>query len=361
MKRRLLFTLLAVAGALGALETAARTLPRAVQPERGIVMPPHPTRGWTLRTPSDPRRARYRATPDGLRAPKEPGDPDAPLVLTTGDSSIFGDGLEDGETIHDQLQAELSRRGLAGRAATLGVPGYSTEQTGAVLEEAGWKLAPRLLVVANLWSDSNTERLRDRDLLAASSSVAGRAELALTGSALFYELRARINAARGLPATRKVTWPVLGARGLRRVPLRDYAANLARILEGARERGVGVIVLALANENVIRGDREAQPWTPYFAVQAATAEAFGVPLLRAQDAFAGAGPGEVLHDGLHPNASGARRLAEALAAKLAETGWPASVPLPREAAAVAVPEDPWDGRERPRERSAVRDVLETDP
>jgi hypothetical protein len=122
-----------------------------------------------------------------------------------------------------------------------------------------------------------------------------------------------------------------------------------------------VIVLALANESVIRGEREAQPWAPYFAAQEATAEAFGVPLVRAREVFAGSGPGEVLHDGLHPNASGARRLAEALAGKLVETGWPASVPVPRAARAVEVLDDAWDGRGRPQERSAVRDVLETDP
>ena len=359
VRRRLGFALVALLAGLAVLEGVARTLPEDAVQARGIVMPPHATRAWTLQTPEGPRPL-YRATADGLRRPADAGDRGAPLVLTTGDSSIFGDGIDDGETLHDRIQQGLLAVGLPARGATLAVPGYSTEQTLAVLDDVGWDMAPRALVVGNLWSDSNTERLRDRDLLAASSSLPGRAELFLARTAAFRQLRARINAARGLPARRKVTWPVLAARGMRRVPLGDYAHNLAAILGEARRRGVGVVVLALANDEMLRGSAQAAPWTPYVDVQARTAEAFGVPLVRAVDVFAGTPPTSVLRDNLHPNGSGQRMLAEAVVATLRAAGWPDRLPVPREADAVAIGEDPWDGRERPNERSAVRDVLEAD-
>jgi hypothetical protein len=359
MRRRLLFAVVVALVVLGGVEIAARGMPEAASEARGIVMPPHPTRGWTLVTPGGPRPL-YRATDDGLRQPADPGDPRAPLVLTTGDSSIFGDGVDDGETLHDRIQQGLVAAGAPARGATLAVPGYSTEQTLAVLGDVGWDMDPRVLVVGNLWSDSNTERLRDRDLLAASSSIPGRSELCFSRSAAFRQLRARINAARGLPARRKVTWPVLGARGMRRVPLADYARNLATMFGEARERGVGVVVLALANDEMLRGNAAAAPWTPYVDVQARTAEAFGVPVVRATQVFAGMAPTSVLRDNLHPNGAGQRHLADAVVAALRDVGWPDRVPVPRDAAAVATGEDPWDGRERPNERSAVRDVLESD-
>lgn len=361
VKKKLVFALVVLLVALGAGEGLARQVPVEKPPARGIVMPAHATRGWTIENAAPGAPSHYRATEDGLRAPSNPGPEGAPLVLTTGDSSIFGDGCPDGGTIHDLLQVEFNEAGVAARVATLGVPGYSTEQTLVVLDEVGWDMAPRLLVVGNLWSDSNAERVRDRDLLSASSSLLGRAELLLSDSALFYQVRARINAARGLPARRKVTWPVLGATGLRRVPLADYAQNLAAIMDGARERGVGVVVLQLANTEILQGTPGEHPWTPYFDVQTRTAEAFGVPLVRAKDAYGGRAPSVVLHDSLHPNSVGAGLIAKALSGAVLDAGFPATVPVPREAKAVATGPDGWDGRERANERSAVRDAMESDP
>jgi hypothetical protein len=361
--RRVAFALLPLLFVLGTWEALARRSPALGPPEMGIVMPAHPTRGWTLRTPSsaDPL---YRADADGLRVSAAPGDPAAPLILTTGDSSIFGDGLPDGDTLHDRLQASLEAAGAPARVRTLGVPGYSTIQTRVVLDEVGWDLGPRLLIIGNLWSDSTLERLRDADLLRAARSPLGRAEFWLSHSALFVQLRARLNAARGLPATRKVTWPTPGATGVRRVPIADYAGHLAALLMAARERGVGVIVLALANDQTLLpgGDRRAGPWSPYFDVQARTAAAFGVPVVRAVDALAGKQPNEVLRDNLHPNEAGAALIADALAAAVLAAGWPSAVPVPATGAtAVAPPVDDWEGREKFNSRSVVEHALESNP
>ncbi len=361
MTKKPLFALVALGLLLGLAESAARLLPVPKAPPRGIVMPAHPTRGWTLENAAPGAPSHYRATADGLRAPSQPGPDGAPLVLTTGDSSIFGDGCPDGGTIHDLLQAEFNAREVPARVATLAVPGYSTEQTRVVLDEVGWDMEPRLLVVADLWSDSNAEGVRDRELLDAAASVAGRTELLLARSALFFQVRAGLNAARGLPARRKVTWPVLGATGLRRVPLDDYAQNLATILHGARSRGVGVVVLQLANAAILGNTPGEQLWTPYFDVQTRTAEAFGVPVVRAKDAYGGRAASAVLHDGLHPSPAGARLLAVALVGAILDAGWPATVPVPEQGAAVSTGPDRWDQQPLTRPRSAIRDAMESDP
>ena len=55
VRRRLAFALVAVIAGLVAVEGVARTLPEEAAQARGIVMPPHPTRAWTLQTPEGPR------------------------------------------------------------------------------------------------------------------------------------------------------------------------------------------------------------------------------------------------------------------------------------------------------------------
>ena len=46
--------------------------------------------------------------------------PDAPLILTLGDSSVFSHGVEDGRTLHDALQAQGKAAHLIGGAQEAG-------------------------------------------------------------------------------------------------------------------------------------------------------------------------------------------------------------------------------------------------
>lgn len=346
MTRARLFPALALAlgvGLLLAAEGVARLFPEP-EPPRGVVLVPHFTRIWTLAAGRE--HSFFRVSPDGLRVTGTPGPPEAPLILTTGDSTLFGDGVEDRYTIHDVMGASLRGAGVPARTGTLAVPGYSTLQTRAVLHEVGWNLSPSLLVVGNLWSDSKVDDFRDADLLARLQSPMGRAEALASHLALFRQVRGAVNRSLGRPVTRIISWPTDGAQvGIRRVPLKLYAANLQAILEEARVRGVGVLFLGLASRPMLAQDpRNLDAWLPYVTVQEQVAQAHGCPRVDARQVLAGQAVESVLVDDVHPTLLGYRLLGEALAARLVEEGWPTNRLLPREAPPVEVGPDPMDGR-----------------
>jgi len=354
-RARTLFRLLGLVVGLAILvgvEILARALPEPAPPQ-GIALQPHFTRIWALTDPESALRMGFRVSADGLRLSQSPGPADAPLILTTGDSSIFGDGIPDGQTLHDTLGRALTEAGVPARVGTLAIPGYSTLQTRIVLDEVGWRMNPSLLVVGNLWSDCKLDTFRDADLLARLRSPAARMEALAGHLALFRQIRGRLNTARGKPATHVISWPTTGSEvGLRRVPVADYTRNLEAILDDARRRDVGVVFLRLTNRDLLSwGMRPQDSWTPYFAVQDAVAAAHGVPTVNAGEVFAGQDPNLVLRDTLHPTAEGDARLGRALAALLVANGWPSNRLVPSEGPPVTVPADGFDGRQRSKERA----------
>ncbi len=338
---RPLLGLLVALAVLGVLELAAHLLPFPPS-VKGIPLKPHPTRIWTLDESGEPLG--FRVGPGGFRASAVEGPDGAPLVLTLGDSSVFGDGIPDGSTIHDVLAAELGRAGHPTRARTLAVPGYSTFQSRIVLDEAGWAMDPALLVVGNLWSDSKIEVLRDVDVAASLKEPAARVEWTLGRSALFRKARAWINVVLGRPPHRIVAWPDghNGTVGIRRVPLEQYAANLEAILDGARERGVGVIVLTLTDrDSVYIGINPHDPARPYIRVQQEVARRRGVPVLEVREMFAAHANEELLKDHIHPSEQGSRLIGASIAEFLLAEGWPEVRPIPASAPPMAAPFDPF--------------------
>jgi hypothetical protein len=362
-QRKRLLALAFAAMVLLFIEGLARLVPEPVPEQRGIVLVPHPSRGWTLAPPAGGSDAHgpYRLDEDGMRLPARPGPADAPQVLTTGDSSIFGDGLADGEALHDVLARDLDRGGISATAATVAVPGYSTLQTAVVLDELGWAREPDLLVLGNLWSDGNLDVFGDADLLAALSSPSARAERALGHSALFRQLRRLLNLTLGRSAFTRVTWPRPGMEGQRRVPLADYAAALDRIMTAARVRTIGVLVVGLADREMIEhGLAEDHLFAPYVAVQRAVCASRGVPRVDGGTAYRSSGRrwDELLRaDGLHPTPDGIAELSRAVAERLAAEGWPGNRLVPGEAADVTVPDDPRAEGRNPVQHSVQLDIL----
>lgn len=285
----------------------------------GVLMRAHPTRMWSLR-PGEVEGfgVTYGVDDDGLR--RCPGG-EGPRILTLGDSSIFGHGLEDEDTLHGRLQAALADRGVASEACTVGIPGYSTEQTLLLMDELGWDLQPDLLVVGNLWSDNNVDGFVDADWLAALRSPAQRVENALSYSRLWTSVRPK-------PPEHSlhIGWiRTPDVQGHRRVPLTDYARNLDRIVSEAAERGVGAVFLAPCNRYKLEGEVPDAQWDDYFDAMQRVAAHRSVPVVEALPALQAAGIAvdEAFLDQMHPTGAANGLYADALADALVEAGWPA--------------------------------------
>lgn len=346
--RRPIYGVAFALGLLGLLEISARLFPEPRAPEL-VVFQPHPTRIWALEEGEDmAAMVRVRIDADGLRLPAKPGPEEGPVILTVGDSSIFGHGVPDGDTLHDQLQKQLEDGGLPTRVLCGAVPGYSTLQSERLLDEVGWARRPKLLVVANLWSDNNIDGFTDAALMAALQGPSAKLERNLSHSALFRQTRQQVNQLFGRPTRWKVSWPTASQQGVRRVPLPDYAKALGRIFEAARTRQVGVVVVALSNTWLFSHDRNAATsWKPYFETQKLMADAWQVPYLDSLPALQATGlpSGALFVDALHPSGQGHGTIARLISDLLLQKGWP-SLPVPP-ASAPILPADPGGGQLEP--------------
>lgn len=325
------------------LEVGAGWLAAPVAPEPpvdGTSLVAHPTRLWAL----GPGRGFTGGVPmladaEGLRVPAREGS--GPLVLTLGDSSVFGHRLPDGETLHDHLQVGLEALGVQARVRPVATPGWSSAQVRVAMDEVGWRLEPSLVVVACLWSDLNHDAWHDRDLLAAANSPGARASRWIERSHLLLQLRRVVRGARGTPQTRQVGWPSPSSQGVRRVPLEDYVANLDTLLDQARSREVGAVILTLPHSGLSEG-RYPPEWEPYLEAQRRVAAGHGVALVSGTELIGRRT--DVFDDGLHPNKDGQRLLGRGLAQALVGLGWPAEPLLPAEAPPTPAPRDPHPTR-----------------
>ncbi len=294
----------------------------------GVLMVGHPTRLWGFGPGIRSNGPGVSAT-ISLRGLREP-EPELPRpagrsrVLVLGDSTFFGHGVEDDETLGRQLEAQLKAGGLDVDSANGAISGYSTEQTLLLLEEDGWALDPTLLIIGNLWSDNNSDGFRDMDLL---RTVQLNAENPLAASAFFQLMVQAVDRWGGGDGAQVVTWPTDGTypdKGVRRVPLNRYAQNLDTMVQLARSRKVGVLFLAPCNQGILAGHYTAgAAWDPYFATMAAVAAHHTVPIVWAKDALKTDRPvDELFVDVLHPSAEGMGLLAAAVAERLLAEGWP---------------------------------------
>ena len=297
----------------------------------GTLLVGHDTRLWGV-APGVAGNGEGQATVDaiGLRSPipETPRPQGRERILVVGDSSIFGHGVPDDQTLSAHLQDLLQARGLDVDTANGGIPGYSTEQTRALLDEVGWGLEPTLLVIANLWSDNNFDLWMDRDLLHTARTFH---QNPLRSSAAYTLLASSLDRMKGGSGARVITWtqtsgPPSG-EVQRRVPLQDYAANLDLLARQARERGVGVAYLCLANRDLVKETFDEGSWDAYIQAQAQVAAHHGAvrveavyPLQRAH--ASGLSMDELFVDELHPSGAAHRLIADELAAALVAAGWP---------------------------------------
>lgn len=322
---------------LGGLEAAARMvgpqIPAWQAPDNaGVIMTGNPTRLWGMQEGVRQNGSKTATiTALGLRGPlpEVPRPAGRQRILIVGDSSFFGHGVADDETIGAQLQAELSSRGVDVDVVNGAIPGYSTEQSKILLDEVGWATEPTLVISGNLWSDNNADGFQDADLLRTARMYTGNP---LAKSSLFLLAAGWVDRARGgsgghlITWTKDSTWPESKAR---RVPLQDYANNLDWIVRTAREHGAGAAFIAPANKGLVNDEYpHGAGWDPYFAAQKAIAAYHGLPVASAIEAMQAdeAPVDEKFVDIMHPSKRGAGDIARRVADVLQEAGWP-RVPL----------------------------------
>lgn len=320
--------------------------PPAPDPELAV-MPGHPYLIYAYRPGEhEERGVRVRINRLGLRGPElaRPKPPGALRLLSTGDSSVFGFGVDEERTFTAQAAAKLGVEPVNG-----GLPGYSTFQTQALLSLRGWEAEPDLVLIANLWSDNTFDTFVDKEVIATlreweAGPVAATLRL-LQRSAVFRVADWRLRVQPRAERVKTVSWrqdrAEEGRLRRRRVEINDYSANLYAIARAAQARGAGVAFLLLPNREDLEPkalDRGADgpAWLPYRAALRAAAEAFGAPLIDGPATFAASGrPAEALFlDEMHPSVEGHGILGAAVAEALATAGWPAR-PLPHKS-----PEDP---------------------
>jgi len=175
--------------------------------------------------------------------------PKPPIVTVLGDSITAGLGLAARDAVPAQLQAALARRGVSAIVRAAGVSG---DTSGGGLARVGFSVADdtRICVVA----------LGGNDLLQGAE-----------------------------PAQTK--------------------SNLRGILQRLKARGIGAVLVGIGAPSTIGAGYARE----FNAIYPSLARDFSVPLYPNILAGVGGVPALMQRDGIHPNASGARRIGEALA------------------------------------------------
>lgn len=268
----------------------------------------------------------------GFRAPEVtiPKPDGVRRLITTGDSSVYGFGVNDDEVFSSVTATMLGSNVEPLNAA---VPGYSSFQTINLLRMRGMKTEPDLIVCANIWSDNNFDAFVDKDILdlytGFQESFTGKAKRVLSKSAIFRVLDWKLRLSKtqsNIQQKRKVGWQVGSADhiGLRRVSINDYAKNLDTIAQMALSVDAEIAFVLLANEEDLSTKRGGdKAWTPYRQVMMDTARRYGAPLIKVPEIYRASGLSkeDLFLDEMHPTPKGHALMGEALGELLASYDW----------------------------------------
>ena len=282
---------------------------------RGIPMAPNGRRAWALpsNTTMVETNVAVRVNADGLRGPDlSPRGANEMRLLTLGDSSVFGFGVEEDRVFGAVASAELSAKWSRPVSdINGGTPGYTSVQALAVLEDVGTRAQPTHVVIATLWSDLfQTDTVLER-------AGGQRAPLAA------YRVAARVLAPWLPAATVGWTQGDVGAEApgrTARVGIEQYRRTLEQIVKTTRAIGAEPVVLVLPAPI----DLDQQPVPDL--IEAYRTEL--IDLARRHALIVVDGPAIFKEEGatnadfydqVHPSATGHERLGKALAAALLNT------------------------------------------
>jgi lysophospholipase L1-like esterase len=309
--------------------------------EVGTLMHPHPTRLWGLKPGVlDQEQTVARIDDHGLREPALGGGDK--VLLTLGDSVVFGHNVGEADTLHRGLVTALKAQGHGVDVHCGAVPGYSSAQSLQLLREEGPRIAPDLVVLSGLWNDAMFSAQPDRtwmsELLPTGEAgslarLLWRARVFLSppvGEASFQAVRYLAPGADARSASRLRPGGHPQAGSVRRVSVQEFAANLDAMLTWAAEHGAGAVVLMPANTERLEGGPGQERWQAYLSAQRAVARHRKVPLVDARDALRAAGLSseQAFLNGVHPTGRGHAAIARGIAIALVEAGWPDTALVP---------------------------------
>ena len=332
-QRRALMGLAVTVAVLGLAEGLVRLLrpditelaPAGVHLDRDLL--------WELRPgPQRLHATEVNVNSLGLRGPELDTPGGRKRLMTLGDSSVFGFGIEQGRVMGDVAADRLGPESVNGAMS-----GYSTEQAIAVLDRVGERVRPDILVIAALWSDNNFDGFVDRELRdQLRGAEAGRLLNLMRRHVALVEFLSPPPAPDTVGFGSSAQSPELGRR---RVPLRDYVANLDELARRATDLGGAPLFVILANDQDVRVAAGPHQWDPYRQAMRDAAARWGCPVVDMSTQVQG--DGSYLLDQMHPTTRGHRRIGEAIATAVRETDWPAQ-PLCGPAVETGVVHwDPW--------------------
>ncbi|MBL8896866.1 MAG: SGNH/GDSL hydrolase family protein [Planctomycetes bacterium] len=282
----------------------------------------HPHRFFTLAAPfrEATRPGRYALGTWAFRGrPLEPAPPGLLRIGVFGDSCVYGAAVDTADMLGQQLAEALEERGLAPTqvlVASYGVPGYSTVQIRALLEEVlAEQRLDAVVLYAAAWNDqspamgTNDVALRTRTRLPPHP---------LEGSATFAFLREL-----GAPAPQLSREEILS--GWRqgnppygtRVPAPDVERELRAMITTSRGAGAELLCVAPAHPPKTRFEHPRVLEDAETVRRVARAEQ--AALLDAAELFrtARASEDSLFCDFVHPSPQGTRLLGVAIAEALA--------------------------------------------
>lgn len=270
----------------------------------------------------------------GLRGPNRPTTKPAgwKRVVVLGDSSIYGQGVSEGQTFSALLESSLKAKRKGGMVEVInaGVPAYSSLQSLHQLQQVLSPFSPDLVVIANLWSDSIPSSIEDSSWMKEGIQaqveewIQQTDETISARSALRCLLQRRASEAPGDAQFRKVSQPSDALRFLspgRRVLPEHYRENLEAMADWARSHGAVPLFLGLGHPqdhaSGLQGLDETMTTNiqTYRQSMATAATAAGAPYVDTAGRFGGArdsGEMGLFVDMIHPSARGHEILAGAL-------------------------------------------------
>lgn len=281
---------------------------------------------WTLVTRA-PLAGDYRVNSDGLRGPElglpVPGEV---RILSVGDSSIFGDLVEESEVWSSVAARALETTWQRTVRPIIGaVPGHSTEDSLLTLARIGERVQPTWLVIGNLWSDVYR---RDQSPETLNDVPRYRANALLRRFALYRVLHILLSPwlesmRVGFMIRESDLGSLNGSGPAARVGLGRYIANLQQLAEQARALKARVAFLCLPAPVDFEAAPVPETIREYRLAMRGVAERLNAPFLDGTAVFREKGATfGYFADQVHPAPEGHRLLGEGLADLLGPLGPP---------------------------------------